>query len=63
MQYALRFGPWHIGPFTTHIAAQTFAERHGMDDFEMLQLDDPAEAPGKLAKIVRERGQWVSLAR
>ena len=46
MQYALRIGPWHIGPFDTHIAATTFAERHGCDDYTLLPLDDPAEAPG-----------------
>jgi hypothetical protein len=63
MQYILRIGPWHIGPFPTHIGAQHFAESHGMDDFAMIVLDDPAEAPGRIAKMVRERGEWRPLTR
>lgn len=63
MQYALKFGPWHIGPFTTHISAQHFAESHGMDDYSLIMLDDPAEAPARLAKMVRERGEWRPLTR
>jgi len=46
MQYILRIGPWHVGPFDTHIAATTFAERHACDDYTLIPLDDPAEAPG-----------------
>lgn len=53
MTYAIEIGPWHIGPFTTHIAAQHFAETHGLDDFRMIQLDDPAEAPGKIHRLRR----------
>ena len=53
MTYAIEIGPWHIGPFTTHIAAQHFAEAHGLDDFRMIQLDDPAEAPGKIHRLRR----------
>jgi len=53
MTYAIEIGPWHIGPFTTHIAAQHFAESHGLDDFRMIQLDDPAEAPGKIHRLRR----------
>jgi hypothetical protein len=70
MTYILRIGPWHVGPFPTHIAAQHFAETHGCDDFTLVPLDDPAEAPGRIhrlrmaelkhpmaqsARIVRER--------
>lgn len=51
MQYILHTGPWHIGPFPTHTAAQHFAETHGIDDYRMIQLDDPAEAPGRIARI------------
>lgn len=50
MNYALRIGPWHVGPFTTHIAAQTFAETHGCDDYTLIPLDDPAEAPGRICR-------------
>ena len=28
MTYAIEIGPWHVGPFTTHIAAQHFADEH-----------------------------------
>ena len=51
MQYILSIGPWHVGPFTTHIAATHFAESHGCDDYRMIEVDDPAEAPGKIAKL------------
>ena len=51
MQYILRIGPWHVGPFTTHIAATTFAETHGSDDYTMIPVDDPAEAPGKIHRL------------
>jgi len=46
MQYILRIGPWHVGPFNTHIAATVFAERHACDDYVLIPVDDPAEAPG-----------------
>ena len=51
MTYILQTGPWHIGPFPTHVAAQHFAETHGIDDFRMIPLDDPAEAPGRIARL------------
>jgi hypothetical protein len=43
MTYILTIGPWHVGPFSTHTAAQHFAETHGFDDFRMIELDDPAQ--------------------
>ena len=43
MTYILSIGPWHVGPFSTHTAAQHFAETHGLDDFCMIELDDPAQ--------------------
>jgi len=51
MTYTLRIGPWHIGPFTTHIAATTFAEQHGCDDYTLIPMDDPAEAPAKIHRM------------
>ncbi len=51
MQYILRIGPWHIGPFTTHQAAQHFAESHGCDSFTLVFLEDPAEAPGMIHRL------------
>jgi hypothetical protein len=51
MQYALRIGPWHVGPFPTHISAQHFAESYGCDDFTLIPLDDPAEAPGRIHRM------------
>lgn len=51
MNYIIRIGPWHVGPFPTHISATTFAERHGVDDYDMIELDDPAEAPGRMARM------------
>jgi hypothetical protein len=51
MTYILQTGPWHIGPFATHVAAQHFAETHGIDDFRLIPLDDPAEAPGRIARL------------
>jgi len=53
MTYIIHTGPWHIGPFTTHTAAQHFAESHGIDDYLMIPLDDPAEAPGRIARFRR----------
>lgn len=46
MTYIIRIGPWHVGPFQTHLCAQYYAENHGWDDYDMVELDDPAEAPG-----------------
>ena len=51
MTHLLRVGPWHIGPFLTHSAAQHWAEVHGVDDYDLVELDDPAEAPGRLSKM------------
>ena len=51
MTYILRIGPWHIGPFPTHTAASHFAESHGCDDYTMIPMDDPAEAPGKIYRL------------
>ena len=51
MTYFLSIGPWHVGPFSTHISAQHWAESHGCDDYQMIPLDDPVEAPGKIARI------------
>lgn len=45
MTYILDLGIWHVGPFPTHLAAQHWAESHGVDDYRMIPLDDPAEAP------------------
>lgn len=51
MTYILRIGPWHVGPFPTHISAQHFAESHGCDDYTLIPLDDPAEAPGRIHRM------------
>jgi hypothetical protein len=61
MTYAIEIGPWHVGPFTTHIAAQHFAETHGLDDFRMIQLDDPAEAPGKIHRLRRAALEAINM--
>jgi len=42
LTYIIRIGPWHVGPFDTHIDAQDWAERHGCDDYTMVLLDHPA---------------------
>ena len=54
MTYILDLGPWHVGPFPTHSSAQYWAERHGVDTYRMIAVDDPAEAPARIARIVRE---------
>ena len=46
MNYALQIHDIQVGPFTTHIAATVFAEQNGFDDYRMIELYDPAEAPG-----------------
>jgi hypothetical protein len=46
MNYALQIHDIQVGPFTTHIAATVFAERNGFDNYSMIELYDPAEAPG-----------------
>lgn len=55
MNYAVRVGIWHVGPFTTHTCAQHWAESHGVDDYQLVVLDDPAEAPARIARMVREQ--------
>lgn len=49
MTYALSIGPWHVGPFLTAYAAQHWAERHGVDTWQLVEMDDPAEAPTRPA--------------
>ena len=46
MNYALQIDNIQVGPFTTHIAATVFAEQNGYDNYSMIELYDPAEAPG-----------------
>jgi len=46
MTYALLIDAIQVGPFTTHIAATVFAEQNGFDNYSMIELYDPAEAPG-----------------
>jgi len=48
MTYILDIGLWHVGPFATHIAAQHWAETHGVDTYKLIPLDDPAEAPPRI---------------
>ena len=55
MTYILAIGPWHVGPFPTHVSATWWAEVHGVDNYDMVEVDDPAEAPARLARIVREQ--------
>ena len=52
MTYILDLGLWHVDPFPTHIAAQHWAESNGVENYRMIPLDDPAEAP---AKVIRYR--------
>ena len=53
MTYAISIGPWQVGPFQTAFHAQHWAERHGVDTWQLVELDDPAEAPAVLA-LMRE---------
>jgi len=46
MNYTLQIDSIQVGPFTTHIAATVFAEQNGYDNYAMIELYDPAEAPG-----------------
>ena len=57
MTYILSIGPWHVGPFPTHAAATWWAEAHGVDSYDMLQMDDPAEAPARIARLPWRR-RW-----
>ena len=59
MTYIVEIGPFHVGPFPTHFAAQYWAESHGVDEYQMIPLDDPDEAP---AKIYRYRPDFQNRA-
>ena len=50
MNYALLIDAIQVGPFTTHIAATVFAEQNGFDNYSMIELYDPAEAPGLIRR-------------
>ena len=51
MNYALLIDTIQVGPFTTHIAATVFAEQNGFDNYSMIELYDPAEAPGLISRL------------
>ena len=51
MNYALQIHDIQVGPFTTHIAATVFAEQNGFDNYTMVELYDPAEAPGLIYRL------------
>ena len=51
MNYALQIHDMQVGPFTTHIAATVFAEQNGYDNYSMIELYDPAEAPGLIRRL------------
>ena len=51
MNYALQIHDIQVGPFTTHIAATVFAEQNGFDNYSMIELYDPAEAPGLIYRL------------
>jgi hypothetical protein len=51
MNYALQIDSIRVGPFTTHIAATVFAEQNGFDNYTMVELYDPAEAPGLIHRL------------
>jgi len=51
MNYALLIDAIQVGPFTTHIAATVFAEQNGFDNYSMIELYDPAEAPGLIHRF------------
>ena len=51
MTYSLQIDAIQVGPFTTHIAATVFAEQNGFDDYTMIKLHDPAEAPGLIRRL------------
>ena len=53
MNYALQIDSIQVGPFTTHIAATVFAERNGFDNYSMIKLYDPAEAPGLIRRLTK----------
>ena len=51
MNYALQIHNMQVGSFTTHIAATVFAEQNGFDNYTMVELYDPAEAPGLIRRL------------
>ena len=51
MNYALQIDNVRVGPFTTHISATVFAEQNGFDNYSMIDLYDPAEAPGLIHRL------------
>jgi hypothetical protein len=53
MIYALQIHDIQVGPFATHIAATVFAERNGFDNYSMIELYDPAEAPGLIHRLLQ----------
>ena len=53
MTYALLIDAIQVGPFMTHIAATAFAEQNGFDDYIMVELYDPAEAPGLIRRLTQ----------
>ena len=55
MNFALQIHDIQVGPFTTHIAATVFAERNGFDDYSMIELYDPAEAPGVIYRLTENQ--------
>ena len=48
MTYVLQLGLLNVGPFDSHAAAQTWAERQGIDNYKMLKVLDLNEAKDKL---------------
>ena len=62
MTYILDLGLWHVGPFPTHIAAQHWAETHGVENYRMIPLDDPAEAPAKVFRYRQTQDGYPLLA-
>ena len=51
MNYALLIHDIQVGPFDTHIGATVFAEQNGFDNYTMIKLYDPAEAPGLIRRL------------
>ena len=63
MTFTLAIGssaPWHVGPFQTAAAAQHWAEANGLEDWRMMELEDPAEAPGILAAMRQAKPQRMA---
>jgi len=51
MNYALQIHDIQVGLFDTHIGATAFAEQNGFDNYTMIKLFDPAEAPGVIYRL------------